>query len=445
LTTGNVLTKVNDSVEVESGLCLLLKGLLREAINPMGRKWLLSITDQAIVSMAGFLASIIIGRACGKEELGLYVLGMTIVSLMVEVQNAIIWSPYTVFSPRLSGSAHALYTGSTFVHQWTLAALGLLVIAGFGGPLSRRLGPRGLETVIWFLAISGSFLLFKEYVRRLCFAALRMKAVLLVDFGVTTVQTTALLILAYGGKLSASGALGIMGMACGLAGLSWLLWNWRAFKFSWAQVPADLKRNWSFGKWVLADALAFFMSCELYPWILSAFHGAAAVGVLAACQRIGTPMGPFLQGCLNFLPARTAHAFAHGGRDELRALVVKSTIVITAVVSPFCALLIGFGDWLVAFLYGPLYAGNSLLIAILSLNILVYALSIGMEFGLWAMGRADLNLKINLARLGVAVTLGLWLVKAFGPLGVAWGLLLGSLVAIVVQYSIFRKIFYSSE
>jgi O-antigen/teichoic acid export membrane protein len=435
------LIKGSDPVTVGPEPSPRLEGLLRQALGTTGQKWILTIADQAIVSGAGFVASIIIGRACGKEELGLYVLGMTILSLMTEVQNAVIWSPYTVFSPRLSGSDQALYTGSTFVHQWTLAALGLLVLSGFGGPLSRRLGPHGLETVVWILVICGSFFLFREYVRRLCFAALRMKAVLLVDSGVAAVQTIALLILAYGGRLSAASALGLMALAGGLAGLSWLIWNRRSFKFSLAQVISDFKGNWSFGKWLLADTLAYFLSWEMYPLVLSAFHGAAAVGVLAASQRVVTLIWPFLQGCLNFLPARAAHALAHGGLDELRALVVKSTVVIAAIVSLFCVPLLGFGSQLVEFLYGPQYAGNSLLVSVLSLGILVYSFSLGMEFGIWALGRSDLNLKINLVRLAVAFTVGLWLVKAFGPLGAAWGLLLGNLVALVVQYFTFIKLF----
>ncbi len=439
----------NDLVELKSESLPGPKGLLREAMalfcGPTGQKWILTLADQAIVSAAGFLAGVIIGRACGKEEFGLYILGMTIVSLMIEVQNVVIWSPYTVFSPRLSGSAHALYTGSTFMHQWALSALGVLILAGSGVYLSRGLGPRGLETVIWVLVIGGSFFLFREYARRVCFAGLWMKAVLLLDFEVAAIQSIVLILLAYQWKLSASRALGVMGLACGLAGLSWLIWNRRAFKFSFTQAASDLRCNWSFGKWVLGGSLAFFISCEIYPWFLSTFHGTAAVGVLAACQGVVALTGPFLQGCINFLPAKAAQALAHGGLGELRALVVKSTVVIAAVISLICAVLIGFGSQLVEFIYGPQYAGNSLVISLLALNILVYALSLGMEFGLWTLGRADLNLKVNLLRLGVTFTMGLWLVQALGPLGVAWGLLLGSLVASAVQYLVFVKLFYPSK
>ena len=314
-----------------------------------------------------------------------------------------------------------------------------------GAQISRAMGIPGLETVIWVLVISGSFLLFREYARRVCFAALWMKAVLLLDFAVAAVQTIALGLLAYGGELSASRALEVMGLVCGVAGLVWFWGNRRAFQFSRAQVSSDVSRNWSFGRWVLGDSLVFFMGCELYPWILSSYHGAAAVGVLTACQGVVTLSGPFLQGCLNFLPAKAARVLARGGLEELRSLVVKFTAVVAAIVSLFCVTIIVFGSQLVEIIYGPKYAGNGMLISILAVNILVYALSMGMQFGLWALGRADLNLRINLCRLGVTFTLGLWLVKVYGTLGVAWGLLLGSLVAIGGQYIVFIKLFYASK
>lgn len=407
-----------------------------------GQKWLLALADQAVVSGAGFLAGVIIARVGGKEQFGLYILGLTIVGLLMELQNVLVWSPYTFFSPRLSGSALDLYTGSTFIHQWTFSAGGILALAAAGVCLSRGVGPLGLETVVWILVFSSSLLLFREYLRRVCFAGLRMKAALVLDLWVAALQSAVLLFLAYRGKLAAASALGVMGFACGLVGLSWLIWNRRAFKFSFTRVSSELRQNWSFGKWLLADNLAFFMSCELYPWVLSAVYDTAAVGILAACQGVVALMSPFLQGCLNFLPPKTAQVFAQDGLEGLRSLVVKGTLVIGGFIGTFCGAIIIWGDQLAGFIYGPQYVGHGWVISILALNILAYALSLAMGYGLWALGRVDLNFKINLLRMGVTFTLGFWLVKTYGPIGVAWGLLLGSLVAGVFRYFVFIKLFY---
>jgi len=68
-----------------------------------GKEWLLTVIDQGIVSAASFLTTVIIGRACAKEQLGLYFLGWSIVCLLMELQNVLIWFPYTALSPRLKG------------------------------------------------------------------------------------------------------------------------------------------------------------------------------------------------------------------------------------------------------------------------------------------------------------------------------------------------------
>src|ERR1035437_4034789 len=77
------------------------------------RQGVLSLVDQGVVSATNFLTGVIIGRACSKEELGLYMLGFSLILLVTGLQTTLICTPYMVYAPRLKGSAHALYTGST--------------------------------------------------------------------------------------------------------------------------------------------------------------------------------------------------------------------------------------------------------------------------------------------------------------------------------------------
>jgi lipopolysaccharide exporter len=407
---------------------------------PSRQKWLLTLIDQGIVSATSFLAMIIIGRTCAKEQLGLYFLGMTIVGLLMELQNVLIWSPYTALSPRLRGSAHARYTGSTLVHQWVLGVLLMLVLAAAGFSLSRGWGPPGLAPVVWMLALAGPFITFREYARRVCFAGLQIKTALWLDAGAVLFQGSALIWLAYLGKLSAVNALGVMGLGAGLAGLLWLAWARRSMAFSKAGVASDLGRNWSFGKWLLGCALAQFLGRQTYPWILTAIHGVAAVAALAACQGVVALVNPFLLGTTNFLAPQGAQAFAQGGASAMRAFARKSTLAVAPVMALFCVGLMAFGSDLVTLLYGSKYAGLGLVIAILSLHILMEALSYGVGFGIFAMGRPDLEFRLEIARLLITCTLGLALVQVFGLIGVAWGLLLGSIVVLIGKILIFHHI-----
>ncbi len=413
---------------------------------PAARKWLLTLVDQGIVSASGFLVMVIIGRACAKEQLGLYFLGLSIVGFLMELQNVLIWSPYTALSQRLKGSAHALYTGSTLAHQWVLGALAMLVMAGAGYCLSWGWGPSGLGPVVWMLVLAGPFITFREYARRVCFAGSQIKTALWLDSGSALFQASVLLLLAYFGKLSAVRAFGIIGLGAFLASLIWLLRVKGSLAFSKAGVASDLSRNWSFGKWILGGNLALFLSCESYPWILNGLHGTAVVAALAACQGVMGLARPFLQGTTNFLAPKAAQIFAQGGATALRAFARQSTLAIAPVAVLACVGIMAFGSNLVTLIYGPQYTGLGLVIAILSLNTLTMALTVSVDYGIWAMGRTDLNFRIEIVRLLITSTLGVGLVYYFGLIGVAWGLLTGSITVGVIQWIVFfRSISFNNK
>ena len=420
--------------------------LAARALSPgsAGPEWLLTLVDQGLVSATTFLAGIIIGRTCGKEQFGLYLLGVSIIGLIMELQNVVIWSPYTVLSHRLTGSAQALYAGSTLIHQLGFSVLGMLALAVTGFCLSWGIGLQELGAIVKMLAVVGGFLFFREYARRICFAGLKMKAALALDSGAMVVQLGGLLWLAYLGKLSAFRAFGVMGLGCALAGLSWFIWARKGLGFSFTQAVSDLGRNWSFGKWILGGNMSEYVALQLlYPWFLAALQGTAAVGMLAACQAVVALANPFLQGSRNFLGPKAAQAFAQGGVGELRKFVVKSTLLLAPVIGLFYAAIIIFGNNLVIFFYGSQYGGQSIFIAILALNAFIYALPLVVDCGIWAMGRPDLNLMIDSAILVVSLTLGFWLVNTFGLLGVGLGLLASTLMAFVVRGLILTRLSHS--
>jgi O-antigen/teichoic acid export membrane protein len=410
-----------------------------------GAKWILALVDQGVFSAGSILTSIIIGRVCGKEELGLYLLGMSIIELIREVQTDLIGSPYIALSQGFSGSDHEFYAGSTLIHQWTISVLAMLILAGTGVYLSYGKGAMDLGRVIWMLAIAGGFITFRDYVRHICFAGFQMKTVLMLDAFTTSFQVGGMVLLAYMERLSAAYALGVMGFASCLATVTWFIGFRKRMKFSLNRGFSDLRKNWSFGKWILAGNLVFFMGSQLYPWILVGFHSTAAVGVLAACQGIAGFANPLLHGTRNFLGPRAAQTFAHGGKDELRKLMTRSTLMIAVLMTLLCGAIMVFGGKLVVFIYGPQYGGHNWVIALLALNILAIAVALASDCGIWAMGRNEMKFRIELVRLLITFTIGFWLVKRFGPLGVAGALLLGNVMVLSGQYLIFRRLTYSKN
>ena len=397
----------------------------------------LSLADQAVASITNFVTGVIIARSSSKEEFGLYMLGFSLILLVTDLQTSLIATPYMVYAPRLKGRAHALYSGSTLIHQVVFSLLGMLAL-GCAAITSRfGIGPRGLGPVLWALGAMVGLIMLREFVRRICFAGLKLRSVLVFDICIGLVQVGGLLLLAHFGVLSASVAYLLIGPVCGIAALAWLWLEKDFFHLQLAQSVVDLKTNWTFGRWVFASGLVYTASANLYPWLLAFFHGPAAAGVFAACVGVVSASNPALLGLQNFLGPKTAHEFAAKGQRALRRLVLKISAMLAVPVGLLTMVLILWGDRFVALLYGKRYAGNGLVVAVLAVNLLFTALGFSFSRALLAMERARVDFVLNLVALVIMLTLGLWLVQTHGALGAAIGLVGATFATTLVKAGIF--------
>jgi O-antigen/teichoic acid export membrane protein len=418
---------------------LVQRGLALWSTNT-ARQGALSLVDQGVVSATNFLTGVIIARTCSKEELGLYMLGFSLILLVSDLQTSLIATPYMVYAPRLKSDAHALYTGSTLIHQLALCLLTMVALTGGEMAIWHGVGPRGLGPVLRALVAVAALIMLREYARRVCFACLKLKRVLLFDTCIAVCQIGGLLLLGHFGLLSASRAYWLMGFACGIAVLSWL-WSQRSFyRLRISESLADLKKNWIFGKWVFASGLVWAISMNLYPWLLAGFHGTASAGIWAACLGAVALANPAVLGVQNFLGPKIAHVYAGEGGRSLRRFVLRASVA-SALPMLFFALAMMFGGGpLVSLLYGHQYAGNGLVVTILAFNLVVSVVAFSFSRALFAIERADVDFVVNFVALFIMVTLGLWLVRLLGPLGAASALLVASLVALAVRAGAFLRL-----
>ncbi len=399
-----------------------------------------SLADQAVASATNFATGVILARACSKEELGLYALGFSLILLMTDFQTSLITTPYMVYAPRLSGRAHALYTGSTLLHQLAFCLATMFGVACAAAAAGRGLGPRGLGPVLWALSVVIALIMLREHARRVSFARLRLKTAFLFDASIAVGQLAGLALLARLGLLSASRAFWVIGSVCGVAVLGWL-WSDRAFYHPrFGESVADLRKNWVFGKWVFASGLVWAVSMNLYPWFLAHFHGTASTGVWAACVGVASVGNPLQLGIQNLVGPKISHVYAASGRKALRILVVKLSAAIALLMLAVCLPLLFWGGRLIALFYGRQYAGNSLVITVLALGMLVSAPAFSFSRALYAIERADLDFLVNFAALFTMVTTGFWLVRAYGPLGAAFGLLAANFATSVVRAAAFLRL-----
>ncbi len=403
---------------------------------------IMALADQVVASGTNFLTGIVMARSCSQEEFGLYMLCFSIIVFSLDLQTALISSPYLVYSRRLPRGERAAYLGNTMIQQFFLVVImvallvAAMIVTGYTSVVKAIPADR-LAAVLPVLALVVWPLLLREFIRRVCFAALQMTTALLLDGTVFLGQLTGLLLLAAAGRLSTNTALYCIGLACVPACGGWLWSRRHTYGFSPALLGRDLRRNLSFGKWVFFSGLLWAASMTLYPWLLAFFHGTAATGVWGACWGVVAVTNPLLLGIQNYLGPKIIRAYTRGGRRGLGSYVVRAALGCGFMLLPLAVLLLFFGGRAVALLYGGEYGGHAPVVMLLAVYILISAITFPVSRGLLAMERARLYFAANLVPLAVMLGGGILLVKFFGAAGVAMALVAGSLATAVVMSGLF--------
>ena len=335
-----------------------------------------------MVSATSFAITVILGRLCGKPEVGLYYLALQAVLLARGVQEQLIVSPYLVYSGRKSGRDCATYAGSSLVHEIALLTGVMLTLAGvahYGGLSSSLTG------LLWLLVGAAPLMLLREYIRQISFAELRVTEALAVDCFVAVLQLGALAAAAYYGVLSTPLTYTLLSIGCGIAAVAWLARRRGKFVAECRAVYSDWFHNWQFGRWALASQLLGQTMPLVLPWIVAGTHGEAATGTLGVGTTLIGFANMFVLGLSNFICPRAAQSFASGGRRELIGVLKQAAIMYLAVLVPFALAMLMAGGPLMAAVYGPDFADAGPIMAVLAFGAVANSLGVTAGNGLWAM------------------------------------------------------------
>lgn len=397
-----------------------MEGLTRLHARPSSRA-VLALADQAVVSGIGFLTTIVIGRVCGKPELGIYALGMSVVLLAIAAQQSLISAAHTVFSVRLEDDARRQYNGAIVIQFVALCLLIALVL----GAVSLGLGvfQEATETsrVLNVLLLVCPTILLREFARRFEFARFNMLGAFLLDLGIAVLVLTILSILAYCSVLSGATALLAVGSACGLAGSAWWLTSRGEFRVVTASLADEFRRGWQFGRWVFGGQISFALVGFSLQWITAAMIGEAAVGVYSACLMLVLIANPIVLGLQNVLSPSIAKSMHEGGNQRVRRLVLRSTVALTLMMSVYVTIIAIWGDLILQQLYGSGFAGHGITIGLLGWGALATAAGVSSNHGLRAIERPELNCVAAVLGLVVGVVTAYCLIPSWGVTGAAIG------------------------
>jgi O-antigen/teichoic acid export membrane protein len=398
---------------------------------------LFALIDQAVVSGASFLSTVIVGRWGHSSELGTYSIAISVLVSLVVTQESLVAWPYTI-QRHETPEFPAEHAGGFLIQSVLLSAFAAAALITAGLSLSSTGVEQHLIALAWVLAATTPFALLREFARRISFAHLKMKQALLLDLAAAVVQLAGLGLLVWTGELSAASACAAIGVACAVTGIGWLYLVRKRFAFCWHRVPATLYSSWRVAKWLFANQIALSFQSYIGYWILAWTKGVAVAGVYTACMSIALFSNPFILGSSNSLVPRAALAWVEGGPTRLRRDSGRALIPLVAGMTVFCAIVFLAGDRLASILFSTNeYAGQGETITVLALAMLALAVGLPTTSALTSMGRADVVLWAGLGSAILTCLLVGGLGTVWGLVGAAYALLAGNLAKSAACWGVF--------
>ena len=404
----------------------------------------LALADQAIVSGTSFLSTVVIARSGDPGELGIYAVGISILTILLSVQDSVILTPYSIQLHQPLGSREE-HAGSSLAISALLSGSALLLFFMVAALLNVLAIPPRIAAMIWMLGSVVPFVLLREFGRRYAFAHLRIAHAVLQDVIVSALQLGALAWLFSSGHLSAVTATLALGAACLLTSIGWFLTARGQLSFRLDGLRENLERSWSLGKWLLGGRLSVNIQGYLSYWMTMLLFGAASTGAYAVCMSIVSFANPLIFGLGNVLTPQSAVAWKQGGVPALWRFAIKEAWLFTAVVGAFCLLVVLGGDQMMQAVYpGPEFSGYGHALVVLSLAMLALAVSFPAVSALATMQRPRAILVTAVIASVSTLVLVAVLMTRWGVTGAAYGYLAGNLILAVGRWAAVSRIVAAS-
>jgi O-antigen/teichoic acid export membrane protein len=383
--------------------------------------------------------SVIIGRTCSKEQLGLYASGLSLILLVTAIQAALITVPYTISSPRIPKEDHPLYKGSTILQQLLLVSMSMLVFLCIGLFGSAQ---RSSDLRMVFLALSAicGFACFRDFVRRVSYAELHYSLALILDSCLAVLQVGAIGLLAWKHQLNASRALIVVGISCACTGVAWLAISWKTISFSHAHAINGFRVNWALGRWLVSSSVLWSICIDQYPWLITSLRAPVEAATWAAAYGVMAFLNPIVLALNNDVAPRVSHDYAAHGMAGLTRSVNRSAVIAGLITLPVLAGLVLFGSKLVRLMYGAKFGNTGVIVDLLAVGLWFYAIGLSFPIGMLALKRAGVDFAINVACIASFLAFGILLIHRHGVFGAACSFLMVQTVALVLRVVLFRRV-----
>jgi O-antigen/teichoic acid export membrane protein len=412
----------------------LAKALLQLFSGQGAREGYLASIDQAVISLANFLATVILARMVSPTELGVYGVGFTSLRLVRSVQEGIVIQPVNTFGASMDLPQFRRYITSASIIQLCFALASSLA-AAVGGWLLTRTGNDIAGPALFSLWFTFLFWQLQEHLRRVLYTRGEVFHAVLNTTLANAIRLGVLILWAVRGELTGIG--GLHAIAWGsLAALIPGLWQTRSY---WTLDSANLietwRKNWDFGRWILGGTLANWISVEFYPVLTAGLISFAAAGAYRALQNLVAPIHTLLRATDTFLTPRAARLYSANGKPALVRNLRLIYLVAGVPILAFLLIAVLFPVPLLRLLYGETYLAYSSGMVWMAVFYALLYVYWPLQTALKAARFSRPIFIANLAATGAMFTVGIWMISRWGVYGTIAGQALNALIVALILWT----------
>jgi O-antigen/teichoic acid export membrane protein len=384
-----------------------------------------SFTDQALTVGGSFLANVAVARAQTKEEYGLFALSYSVYALLLALYHAAILEPFTIYGSgryreRFSEYLRLMIRSNTVMSLLLTAFLLLICL------LLSRIAPQLMSRAFWGLALTAAVLLSSHLLRRGFYLQHESALATKTSFVFFITVACGLWLGAKSGWLNSLTVFLIL--AVGWIAAGGVFGKKLAFgkpERSFLQIePHYWREHWNYSKWVLATAIVFQFTTQVYYWLLAGFLSAKDAGELRAMHLLVAPMDQVFV-ALSFL-ALPALSARYATKDIGKFLFLwKRYVLVTLGVTGVFALTVRIiGRPMMHVIYAGKYDGLAPYLFVLALLPVLMGVAATMNNAVIATEKPKLTFYAYLCGGATTFLAGIPLVMHFGLWGAVSGMLL---------------------
>ncbi len=310
--------------------------------------------DQAMVSGSNFLIGILLVRAIGLKEYGVFALLWMGVLFVMGIHQAFITKPLLSIAPKLKGVAQIDYLAGLHTIQYLSSGLFLLMGLGiYGGAAIFSVGE--LTNYIPLISMIIGCQTVHDFYRKLYLIKDRITKVLVLDLVLYGGQLAGIFILLILGKLTLITALQVI---LSVNMISVLFGKHRQV-FSLKNYKNILIRHFHFSKWLLGTSVLQWLSGNYFIIVGASILGTSAVGAIRMVQNVMGLCHILFLAMESIIPIEAARQYQAEGGDGLIQYLSKITKKIGVGFGVLLTVIAFFASPILSLIYGPEAAAYS--------------------------------------------------------------------------------------